>query len=259
MRSKPMNLASRRSSRRSMLKGVMVGTAGVAGVAGIATAGVVLTQPKQQDSAAHAAAVTSPDSIKTILNIAATAESLAVTFYAHGIVNAINLNLSTPALLDLEAALIEEQQHLNFLLKQGAKPLTKMFSFPNGARTFKDLGLFIKTQQWLEALFVAAYIVAAKEFAMLQRPDLVQIAGQIGAVEAEHRAIGRAIGGLRPANNLAFESIQLTSVGAAAALLKNSGFLAPTKTNGFTMLTPQMSMTTVNNMAPTTTMNFPHF
>jgi hypothetical protein len=235
MRSKPRNMIAARSSRRSMLKGVMVGTAGVAGVAGIAAAGVVLTQPKQDGTAAHAAAVTSPDSITAILNIAATAETLAVVFYTHGIANANRLNLSTPALLDLKAALIEEQLHLQFLLKQGAKPLTKTFSFPDGAKTFIDLGLFIKTQQILEALFVAAYIVAAKEFAMLQRPDLVQIAGQIGAVEAD---------------NEAFAPILLKTVGAAPAILKKGGFLMPVKGNSFTAAAPSMNNTGVIDRTP---------
>jgi hypothetical protein len=250
MRPKSPYLASTRSSRRSVLKGAMVGTAGVAGVAGLAAAGVIFTQPKNEKTAAHAAALVSPDSVQTILNIAATAETLAVLFYTQGLAHANKLFLSTPAFLDLEAALLEEITHLNFLLKQGAKPLTKTFSFPKGADTFKDLGKFIQTQQTLETLFVAAYIVAAKEFAMAQRPDLVQIAGQIGAIEAEHRALGRAIGGLRPADNEAFAPVHLKKVSDAPTVLKNTGFLTPKKGNTFTYTPSKMNMDGVIDLTP---------
>ncbi len=250
MHSKSPYLTSARSSRRSMLKGAMVGTAGVAGVAGLAAAGVIFTQPKDEKTAAHAAAIASPDSIKTILNIAATAETLAVIFYTQGLAHANWLYLSDPAFLDLEAARLEEMEHLKFLLKQGAKPLTKTFSFPKGADTFKDLGKFIQTQQLLETLFVAAYIVAAKEFALLQRPDLVQIAGQIGAIEAEHRAIGRAIGGLRPADNEAFAPVHLAKVSDAPTVLKNDGFLTPKKGNSFTFATSGINMDGVIDLTP---------
>ena len=250
MRPKSPYLTHTRSSRRSVLKGAMVGTAGVAGVAGLAAAGIILTEPKGDKTAAHAAAAAAPDAVKTILNIAATAETLAVIFYTQGLENAKWLYLSNPAFLDLEAARLEEMQHLQFLLKQGAKPLTKTFSFPKGADTFKNLGKFIQTQQLLETLFVAAYIVAAKEFALLQKPDLVQIAGQIGAVEAEHRAIGRAIGGLRPANNEAFAPVHLKKVSDAPTVLKNSGFLTPKKGNSFSFWTPYMNNSGVIDLTP---------
>ena len=54
---------------------------------------------------------------------------------------------------------------------------------------FRRFDHFIAVQQQLEALFVATYIAAGKEFAKLGRPDLVQVAAQIGSVEAEHGQI----------------------------------------------------------------------
>ena len=228
----------RRSSRRSMLKGVAAGTAGVAAVAGLAVGGFVLEENKKSGDA-HAASYDdrsyrdTTDSVQTILNIAITAEHLAVTFYTNALRQANRLGFNDTARMDIKAALIEEQLHLNFLAKNGAKPLTRTFSFPDGMDTFRNMDRFIRTQQWLETLFTAAYIVAGKEFAMLKRPDLVQVAGQIGTVEAEHRAIGRAIGGLTPANNHAFSPIVLQKVGDAPMILKNRGFLSPKDGNRF--------------------------
>ena len=228
----------KRSSRRSMLKGVAAGTAGVAAIAGLAVGGFVLEE-KNKGENAHAASYDdssyrdNTDSITTILNVATTAEHLAVTFYTNGLAHADRLGFNDTARMDIKAALIEEQLHLNFLAKNGAKPLTRTFSFPDGIDTFRQMEMFIRTQQWLETLFVAAYIVAGKEFAMLKRPDLVQVAGQIGTVEAEHRAVGRAIGGLRPADNHAFSPIVLQKVGDAPTILKNRGFLNPKNGNSY--------------------------
>lgn len=228
-----------RSSRRSMLKGAVVGTAGVAAVAGLAVGGFVLTEQNKGENA-HAASSdynsyhdSSPDSVQTILNIAITAEHLGVTFYTNVLRHADQLGFGNTARRDLKAALIEEQIHLNFLAKNGAKPLTTHFSFPDGDDTFRRMDRFIRTQQWLEILFTAAYIVAAKEFAMLGKFDLVQVAGQIGTVEAEHRAVGRAIAGLVPADNHAFSPIVLRTVGDAPGILKKMGFLNPRKGNGY--------------------------
>lgn len=229
-----------RSSRRSALKGAIVGATGLAGAAGVAGAAIFISQ-KNNFGAAHAQSAdssynyhhnySSPDSIQTILNIASTAETLAVIFYTHAIRNAHYLDFSGAGLLDIQAALVEEQIHLLFLTKQGAKPLTTKFSFPHGDDTFKYLDKFISTQQLLESLFIAAYLAAGKEFAMLGRPDLVQVAAQIGGVEAEHRAIGRAIGGMRPANNRAFETALLAKVSDAPGVMKKLGFLNTSYSN----------------------------
>jgi hypothetical protein len=239
MKPKNSGLAPR-SSRRSMLKGTIAGVTGLAATGGIVAAGVIYTH--QEDPNAHAASATSSygynakatkAAIQNILNIAITAEELAVVFYSNVIKNANHLGFSNAGFLDIEAALFEEQIHQTFLAKQGAKALTNTFSFPFGNNTFTNFNHFITVQQKLEALFVAAYIAAGKEFAMLGRPDLVQIAAQIGGVEAEHRVLGRALGGMRPVNNRAFETLLVKTVADAPAVLKNGGFLAPKYGNTF--------------------------
>jgi Ferritin-like domain len=240
MKPKNSGLAPR-SSRRSMLKGTMVGVTGLGAAGGLAAVGAYIVQ-KNNTGTSHAASADQSNGITpkaanakimNILNIAITAEELAVVFYSNVIKNANHLGFSNAGFLDIEAALIEEQIHQTFLAKQGAKALTNTFSFPFGNDTFRNFNHFITVQQQMEALFVAAYLAAGKEFAMLGRPDLVQIAAQIGGVEAEHRAIGRAIGGMKPANNRAFETVLLNAVADAPAVLTKGGFLNPKPGNMF--------------------------
>ncbi len=240
MKPKNSGLAPR-SSRRSVLKGTIAGVTGLAATGGIVAAGVIYAH-KDDAANAHAASAAisngmNPKAAKAailnILNIAITAEELAVVFYSNVIKNANHLGFSNAGFLDIQAALIEEQIHQIFLAKQGAKALTNKFSFPFGNDTFRRFDHFIAVQQQLEALFVAAYIAAGTEFAKLGRPDLVQVAAQIGGVEAEHRAIGRAIGGMKPANNRAFETLLVNAVADAPAVLKKDGFLNPKPGNSF--------------------------
>jgi hypothetical protein len=261
-----------------MLKGTVAGVAGLAAAGGVVGTGLYLTNKNHVAGAAGIGdsgvtqnqlmqnqMMTNPQlinnqlmmnprnnavAVRNILNIAVTAEMLGVTFYKRVLMNANALDLGPNARRDIQAALIEEQLHQNFLMQQGAKPLTKMFSFPQGRNTFLDFNAFFQTQQLLESAFVAAYLAAVKEFAMLGRPDLAQIASQIGGVEAEHRAIGRVIAAKAPANNLAFEQIMLKRVADAPAVLKNAGFLTPTNTNSWGYTTQQTAMDGVKGTTP---------
>jgi Ferritin-like domain len=254
---KPQNSTiAYRASRRSILKGT---------IAGVAATGFALTHLDASNTA-HAQNIGDDDdhyytsndynsyrqhwnqngankAIAKILNIAITAEELAVVFYSHVLKNTGALGFGPNAVGDIRAALFEEQVHQLFLAKQGAKALTHTFSFPFGQNTFNNFDNFFKVQQQLEAAFVAAYLAAGKEFTNLRRPDLVQIAAQIGGTEAEHRAIGRVIGAKRPANNRVFETVLLKAVGDAPAFLKNNGYLSPKDGNSFTFQPIDMDYT----------------
>ena len=224
-----------RRSRRTFLKGALA-TGAAAGSLGLLPKGV------------HAQ-TTAADSIQTILNVAATAETLAVTFYTNGVKNASALGLAGGALNDIKAALIEEQIHLNFFKANGGVPAASTFSFPKGTATFSDLATFIATQQQLEGVFDSAFIAASYEFVQLGHPELARIAVQIAMIESEHRALGRdiisdkglmldvAMAGTaspNPADNWAFAPQTLASVGAAPALVQAAGYLSPSGTNSFT-------------------------
>ncbi len=229
-----MTSLSARRSRRTLLKGAAVGAVGATGL-GALGAGLLLRSGAPAHAAAASAAVCSKVTpIHDIFTIARTAERLAVTFYSNGIAHASDLGLSGSFLEDIHAALIEEQIHEFFFRDNGGGVLASTFSFPQGPDTFTDLNVFIATQQTLEGVFDSAFLSAIREFCQQGRPDLAQIAGQIATIEAEHRALGRQIGNLIPADNWAFSPVLIPYVGAAPAIVAKAGFLSPRKGNSYT-------------------------
>jgi hypothetical protein len=227
-------------SRRTLFKGAAATAGGLAVVGAGALYGTRLTNAaaiarspiSQSKSSLQMGDL--QDSIVSILTVARTAEQLAVTFYSNGIANAGQLGLSGSDLNYLKAALVEEQIHQQFFAANGGQSLATTFSFPQGAKTFEDLSTFISTQQQLEGVFDSAFLAAVVEFAQMGRPDLAQIAAQVACIEAEHRALGRAIGGLSPADNWAFTPVELSSVGDAPALVESAGYLSPKSGNSYT-------------------------
>jgi hypothetical protein len=171
------------------------------------------------------------ETVQQIINIAATAEAFAVTALGGALANAAagKLALSAPQIRALTAARAEEQAHYLYLTGAGAKPLTTTFTIPD-PKIVTDVPTFLTTLIVLEEIFVAAYLAAAQQFAMLGRPRLAQLALQIGAVEAEHRvgvrsfAIDAGVLTGTP-NDVAFEKALFTSVGGAANVLRSQGFI----------------------------------
>ena len=94
------------------------------------------------------------------------------------------------------------------------------------ADAFQRLGTSLQPHSFLGALdrleteSVGLYLAAVDEFARLGQLDLAQLAAQLGAVEAEHRMLGRVIAGITPANNLTLEREPFASVDAAQAALR---------------------------------------
>lgn len=171
------------------------------------------------------------ESVQDIINIAVTAEAFAVTALGGALENAANgtLALNAEQIQTLTAARAEEQAHYQYLTSAGAKPLTTTFTVPD-PKIVTDVPTFLKTLISLEEAFIAAYLAAAQEFAALGEAQLAQVALQIGAVEAEHRAGVRfyaiqagVISGTP--NDVAFEKALFTSVGQAAATLQQLGFI----------------------------------
>lgn len=171
------------------------------------------------------------ESVQGIINTLATAEAFAVTLLGGALENAVKgkLSLNAEQQQALRAGRAEEQAHYAFLKSAGAKPLTTNFTLPDpGMMT--DAGPFLKTLIGLEELFVAAYLAAAQEFAILDEVKWVQHALAIGAVEAQHRVAARffaieagIMDGLP--NDIAWEKAKFASVGAAAAAFKELGFI----------------------------------
>lgn len=238
-----------RKSRRSLLKGAVAGAAGVTGLTAIGAG--VFSSVSAHAAFAKAAGLSCSDTVQSIINIAVTAEELAVIFYSNGINKAGALGISGQNLDYLKAAVVEEQLHLNLLLKSGAKPLTKTFSFPHSWNTFTSINLFISTLQQLETAFESAYIAAVKEFGELGQFDLAVLAAQIATIEAEHRAIGRSIIMTQEAaNNWAFTPVYVSSVGDAVNVLSKEGYLSPSGKNTFTYQAVSTQSSLVSQRTP---------
>ena len=171
------------------------------------------------------------ETVKQIIDIAATAEALAVTALGAAIESyeAGTLSLSEESANVVKAARYAEQKHYEFLTGAGASALTLTFTVPDTA-IVTDLETFLATVIGLEEAFIAAYMAAAQIFAIRGEIDLVQYAIQTLAVEAEHRAHARfyAIGAgfiEGVPNNVAFETALFTSVGEAAGALTQLGWI----------------------------------
>jgi hypothetical protein len=263
-------------TRRSML------TRGAVGGLALSTSGLLGALAAESAEARHKLGVlSSPNEVTKpveIFRIATIAEQLAITFYSNGVKNADRLGLDGLDLQIIKAAGIEEQIHQQFftaviaLLTNGSAPRTvgpTTFSFPF-EKTFTDLRVFIATQQVLEGLFDSAFLAAIRELSVQGLHRAAQIAGQVAAIESEHRALGRAIAatnGIRtlplpnlsnlvpeffnppyfragnnplpnpvptvPPDDWAFAPVFLESVGDAPALVTKAGFLSPRQGNSF--------------------------
>ena len=206
-------------SRRTIIKG-----AGVVGL-GMTASQAGLIRALAQESTPSAS---NGEDIQTIINIAATAESLAVTLYGY-VIQAARDGMYDVAIADvvqgvLVSARAAEQFHLEYLLEAGAEPLTQDFTVPDPALLTSTQTIF-DAAVVLETAFVAAYIAAGRRFAELGQTDLVRTAMEVAAVEGEHRVLVNYVAGARPANDVGFASAQFATVQEAADAIIALGFI----------------------------------
>ncbi|GAC1321551.1 MAG: hypothetical protein NVS2B16_03060 [Chloroflexota bacterium] len=182
-----------------------------------------------------------PETFQQIINVALTAEHLAVTFLTNAIYKADAIGLTKgpkdkPGLFlqVIQAQLLEELLHAQFLEAVGAKTITDTFT-PDPA-AYTGIVPFFKNVEVADTIFVAAYETANREFAELGQPTLAKYAYQIGAVEAEHRVFARTAQALSgessaiPPNNKAYETDLFLYVSDAAATLIALGVIGhPTR------------------------------
>jgi hypothetical protein len=172
------------------------------------------------------------DDTQTVINLAATAELFATTHYLAAINNAEALGFGEAQVNYLKAGFLAEQDHLELLMSLGAQTVAGEFYVPE--TLFSDVALFATISEVAETTFIAAYLAATRIFAA-QGPDSAAFAvstAQIAAVEAEHRAMVRQIGGLLP-NNLPYAQYQFDNVRDAVPVLEPfltgeaDGFVGP--------------------------------
>jgi len=198
-------------------------TAKLAGATVLGAAGISLLQT----TAARAATSTpSDDTVQDILNIACTAETLAITFYYEALNRPMQLPdvNSTANRNYFQAALTQELEHFEYLKSLGGSTLAKKFYFPEDM--FSDEKVFFPTALLLEEYFISAYLAAAMDFSgayssniTTASPSLIGAAVQILGVECEHRALLGVAANINPPNNVIAETALLTSVNGAVPAL----------------------------------------
>jgi hypothetical protein len=204
-------------SRRSFLKG----SAGIGGGIAMASFAASFGMGTAQAAAAN-------DDIATIVNLAATAETLAVTFYYAAITGA-QFDVDAADVEYLKLAMDAEQYHLDVLGTLGGKSLTQQFYVP--ATVLSDPAVFVKTGLAAETAFVAAYLAATRVLGDGGHGKLAATTAQHAASEAVHLSLIRDIGGLPP-NDLALNAAIYYNVSDAvptlAPFLKGGkGFVGP--------------------------------
>jgi len=188
-----MNKFNGSVSRRNMLKTVGIGS-GIAMVSfstlfsGAEDAFAAPVKPFQD----------AQDSVATIANLAATAETLAITSY-FGTLNLAGFSLSNEAVMYMKYALSAELYHLQILQSLGGKALVSEFYIPEAF--LSDFSVNTQTFIAAETAFTGAYLAATRRFAEMGEPRLAVTTAQHAATEAEHLALTRDIGGLLPNPN----------------------------------------------------------
>ena len=209
--------------------------------AAITGMGLALAGAAPESAAADIVPGNCTDTLFTIIDTALMAERLAATLYYTA--------LTTPAVMRdhrlggrytdpnafrqypsgnfhhiryMQAALDAETKHATLLVEVGARSSVEQFYFP--ATAFTRLGTpaepesLLGVLETLETAFVDAYAVAVSQFLRLGQRSLAETMARIMGVEAEHRALVRAIGGATPANNVTLERVPyacMSDVGVA--------------------------------------------
>ena len=148
--------------------------------------------------------MTDRDSLQPGLDALATMEAAAVTLL--GVARQRDqdgdLDLGEDALIVLRAAQCQDEQHYHALLATGGVPIADFFTVPEQMvtdRTFLLVGILE-----LKAISIAGYMALARAWAERGDVSQVEIAYQMGAVEAQHLSLAHALVGVSPANDRAF-------------------------------------------------------
>jgi hypothetical protein len=182
---------------------------------------------------AGAQTTAAPESVQDIINIRVTNEFFGVTLLTAAVKNADQLGLSANGgmlLRVIQAALAEEQYHVDYLTSQGAKPTTTTFTIPD-PKILTDPLTFFSTVEFIETIEISMDMSATRQFSEMGQVMLAQVAYQIGGVEAEHRVLARAALALLgqqsdiPPNNRAFETDIVYYLRDAVAIFQQRGFL----------------------------------
>jgi len=171
--------------------------------------------------------------LQASLDAAITVEAACVTFVGVARQRGVEggLELGPELVRFLRASQCEDEAHYHFLASVGAAETATAYSIPE--RGLADRAGFVEALIALEAISVGAYMAAARRFAELGEPRLVEVAYQMGAVDAQHEALSRHLLGIRPANDRAFARWRFVDITEAGAALASLGFVGGSETYVF--------------------------
>lgn len=198
---------SRSISRRGLVKGD-----------GFIGAGALLARSELLRSAAQ----DSPSLVET-MNAAITLEAFVVTFYGAARGRGGDLELEDDVTRFVRAAQCEEEAHYHFYEAAGAAPA--MTTFTVTERRISTQDRFLTALLEAETLLVGAHMATARQFAAAGDLRLVEIAYQIGAVEAQHQAMTRLFLGERLGADRAFAGWMFRDPSEAVTALADLGYI----------------------------------
>lgn len=168
-----------------------------------------------------------------VLGALLTTERLAMTFYATALAapaivgagHTASRSTNIPGvsriggsrgIARLQAILEQERQHAQLLVDLGAASPHTSFYFPTAVfdrvgYTSKG-GTFLWTLDRLETALIGAYLAAVMRLGALGHRDFAVLAARVLGTECEHRALGRAIAGDDPVDNVTLEVSSFTCV-----------------------------------------------
>jgi hypothetical protein len=190
---------------------------GVIAGGGLAGVGLVASQLDLLRSAAQESAA-----VGGVIDPLATLEALLVTLVGVGRQRGDRLEIGAEAARYLRAAQCEDEAHYHFLIAAGAEAETT-FTIPD--RVFRDRETFLGILLEIKEVAVGAAMAAARQFATLGDLRLVEIAYQIGTVEAQHLALTRLYRGELVANDRAFAKWRFNAAAEAAQMLVDDGYI----------------------------------
>ena len=148
--------------------------------------------------------MTDRDSLQSGLDALATMEAAAVTLLGVARERGLegDLDIGEDAAVVLRAAQCQDEQHYHALVAAGGLPVVDAFTIAEEMVTDRT-SLMVGILE-LKAIGIAGYMALAREWAARGDVSQVEIAYQMGAVEAQHLALAHALVGVSPANDRAF-------------------------------------------------------
>jgi hypothetical protein len=159
------------------------------------------------------------------LDASCTVQAATVTFI--GVARQLGadglLDLGPETVRFLRASQCQDEAHYHFFQQVGAQAFVTAFAMPAGS--LADRAAFLRTLIDLEEIAIGASMAMARRFAEYADFNLVEIAYQMGAVDAQHQALARHLLGEVPANERAFAEWRYFDLLEVEAALFDSGFL----------------------------------